>query len=248
METTTSPTIGSFVANDYRTATVFQKYGIDFCCKGGRTLDEVCESKNINKDLIRSELDNAIKQADSTTDFQSWPIDLLADYIEKKHHRYVEETSKSLKHFLDKLCKVHGNRHPELFEINQEFNASAIELAAHMKKEESILFPFIRKMVASQHSGEPMPKPGFGTVENPIEMMKHEHSVEGERFEKIAELSNQYAAPDDGCTTYRVAFALLKEFEQDLHLHIHLENNILFPKATEMEKVIFSMENHLLLN
>lgn len=246
MEHTTSPTIGSFVANDYRTATVFQKYGIDFCCKGGRTLDEVCESKNINKDLLQAELAKASKQSGPSTDFNSWPIDLLADYIEKNHHRYVEETTKSLKHFLDKLCKVHGSRHPELFEINQEFNTSAGEMAAHMKKEELILFPFIRKMVVAQNSDEALPKPGFGTVENPIEMMKHEHSAEGDRFEKIAQLSNHYTTPDDGCTTYRVAFALLKEFEQDLHMHIHLENNILFPKASAMEKEIFSMEKHSL--
>lgn len=237
METTTSATIGSFVAQDYRAATVFQKYGIDFCCKGGRTIEEVCDNKKLNADKLLAELNEAMKGSGSQTiDYQSWPLDLLADYIEKKHHRYIEQTTPAIKQFLDKLCKVHGSRHPELFEINHEFNASAGELAAHMKKEEMILFPFIRKMANAQYSGEPMPRPGFGSVQNPIEMMKHEHSVEGERFEKIASLSSNYTAPEDGCTTYRVAYALLKEFENDLHLHIHLENNILFPKAVEMEE------------
>lgn len=237
MEITTSPTIGSFVAKDYRAATVFQKYGIDFCCKGGRTIEEVCENKKINAAQLFAELTEATKESgNETTDYQSWPLDLLADYIEKKHHRYIEQTTPAIKQFLDKLCKVHGGRHPELFDINNEFNASAGELAAHMKKEELILFPFIRKMANAQYAGGSMPRPGFGTVQNPIEMMKHEHLVEGERFEKIASLSSNYTTPEDGCTTYRVAYALLKEFENDLHLHIHLENNILFPKAIEMEE------------
>ncbi|MBS1550860.1 MAG: iron-sulfur cluster repair di-iron protein [Bacteroidetes bacterium] len=237
MEITKSPTIGSFVANDYRTAAVFQKYGIDFCCKGGKTIDEVCEKKKINTGQLMNELDEITRQPDNqVTDFQSWPADLLADYIEKKHHRYIEQVTPSLKQFLEKLCKVHGSNHPELFEINKEFNASAGELAAHMKKEELILFPYVRNMVAAKNSNQQPAKPVFGIVQNPIQMMMQEHDTEGERFRKIAELSNNYDPPADACTTYRVAFSSLKEFENDLHLHIHLENNILFPAAIEMEK------------
>ena len=123
MEITQSPSIGSFVANDYRTAAVFQKYGIDFCCKGVKSIDEVCENKKINAGQLLTELAEVTGQPDNQlTDFQSWPLDLLADYIEKKHHRYIEETTPSLKQFLDKLCKVHGSNHPELFEITKEFN------------------------------------------------------------------------------------------------------------------------------
>lgn len=141
-----------------------------------------------------------------------------------------------MKQFLDKLCKVHGANHPELFEINEQFNASAGELAMHMKKEELILFPYIKKMVASKSNHQPEGKPNFGTVQNPINMMMEEHNVEGERFRKIAHLSYNYNPPADACNTYRVAFSLLKEFEEDLHLHIHLENNILFPKSVTLEK------------
>lgn len=236
MEILAYPTVGSFVANDYRTATVFQKYGIDFCCKGGRTIDEVCEHKKISIDTLLNELNEVSKDANKQlADFASWPPDLLVDYIEKRHHRFILETTPSLRQFLEKLCKVHGSRHPELFEIRDEFNASADELALHMEKEEGILFPFIKTMVASKNAKQNMTKPGFGTVQNPIQMMMYEHNVEGDRFRKIATLSNHYTTPDDGCTTYRVAFALLKEFEADLHLHIHLENNILFPKAIAME-------------
>jgi regulator of cell morphogenesis and NO signaling len=240
MEITKSLSVGTFVANDYRAASVFQKYGIDFCCKGGKTIDEVCENKKIDPAKLLSELADLSKQQNNeVSDFKSWPLDLLADYIEKKHHRYIEQTTPSLKQFLDKLCKVHGVNHPELFEINKEFNASADELAAHMKKEELILFPYVRKMVSFINNKEQLEKPSFGTVQNPIQLMMQEHSVEGDRFLKIANLSNSYTVPTDGCNTYRVAFSLLKEFEMDLHLHIHLENNILFPEATALEKQFF---------
>lgn len=237
MEITQSPSIGSFVANDYRTASVFQKYGIDFCCKGGISIDEVCESKKINTGQLLAELAEVSGQpGNEATDFKSWPPDLLADYIEKKHHRYITDTTPSLKQFLDKLCKVHGSNHPELFEINKEFTASSDELASHMKKEETVLFPYVRQMADSGNKKEQAAGPSFGTVRNPIQMMMQEHDTEGERFRKISELSSNYTPPDDACTTYKVAYSMLKEFENDLHLHIHLENNILFPKAIEMEK------------
>jgi len=237
MEITQSPSIGSFVTKDYRTAAVFQKYGIDFCCKGGRSIDEVCENKKINADKLLAELaDVSGNPNNQAADFQSWDPDLLADYIEKKHHRYIEETTPPLKQFLEKLCKVHGSNHPELFEINKEFIASADELALHMKKEELILFPYVREMFNSTKSKEIPERPGFGTVQNPIQMMMIEHDTEGERFRKISDLSGNYNPPEDACTTYRVAYSMLKEFDNDLHLHIHLENNILFPKAIEMEK------------
>jgi regulator of cell morphogenesis and NO signaling len=170
-------------------------------------------------------------KSEATTDYQSWPLDLLADYIEKKHHRYVQDKTLEIQPYLDKICRVHGEHHPELFEIKNEFNASAGELAAHMKKEELILFPFIRKMVKAKQENSNVEAAHFGTVKNPIQMMMDEHTVEGNRFRRIEELSNNYTPPQDACNTYRVSFALLKEFEQDLHLHIHLENNILVSKS-----------------
>lgn len=229
--------IGELVAQDYRAASVFKKYGIDFCCQGNRTIQDACESKEIDASSVVSDLNEISKvTSKNAIDYQSWPIDLISDYIEKKHHRYVEEKTQEITPYLDKICRVHGDRHPELFEINEHFNATAGELAAHMKKEELILFPFVRKMAKAKQENTKLEVPHFGTVENPIQMMMHEHTTEGERFRKIEELSNNYTPPLDACNTYRVTFALLKEFEQDLHLHIHLENNILFPKAIEFEK------------
>ncbi len=229
-------TIGEIVAQDFRAADVFRKYKIDFCCKGGRTIEEACDNKKYSADQVYADLENLNTQNQGDIDFNSWPLDLLADYVEKTHHRYVEEKSAVLIQYLNKLCKVHGERHPELFEINQLFLESAQDLGAHLKKEELILFPFIRKMVAAKSSADSLAKPSFGSVENPVAMMKHEHTVEGERFVKIAELTNNYQFPDDACGTYQVTFKMLEDFELDLHKHIHLENNILFPKAIELEK------------
>ncbi len=231
-------TIGDFVAEDFRTAAIFRKHKIDFCCKGGRTLEEACEGKGLNAGEIYAEINNLEAGNSAEIDFNSWPLDLLADYVEKTHHRYVEEKSAVLSQFLDKLCKVHGGRHPELFEISELFMESAQELAAHMKKEELILFPFIRKMVTAQRSGTPLDHPNFGTVENPVNMMMHDHEQEGERFRKIAALTNDYQYPDDACNTYRVTYQMLEDFEKDLHKHIHIENNILFPKAVALEKTL----------
>jgi regulator of cell morphogenesis and NO signaling len=243
MENLKNKTIGSFVAEDFRTAAVFSKYKIDFCCKGNRTVTEVCEKQNIDADIL---LENVLQVAQSenngSIDFNSWPLDLLADYIEKTHHRYVEEKTNVLLPFLDKLCKVHGASHPELFRINELFIGSAGELAQHMKKEELVLFPFVKRMIKTKESDGILQQPSFGTVSNPIAMMMNEHDNEGERFREIAELTNNYTPPADACTTYRVTFAMLKEFEADLHKHIHLENNILFPKAVVLEKDFVEVE------
>lgn len=237
MENLKNRTVGSFVAQDFRTAAIFTKYQIDFCCKGNRTLNEVCEKQDINSDVLLENVYNVLQSEDNNgIDFNSLPLDLLVDYIEKTHHRYVEDKTTVLVQFLDKLCKVHGASHPELFRINELFTECAGDLSQHMKKEELMLFPFIKRMVKTKESGGILSQPSFGTVNNPIAMMMQEHDNEGERFREIASLTNNYTAPSDGCTTYKVTFAMLKEFEEDLHKHIHLENNILFPNAAVLEK------------
>lgn len=234
MNITAQTIIGELTALDYRTALVFKKNGIDFCCNGNRSIEEACKNDNTRINTLITELQKAVETGDTTgANYNSWPLDLLADYIEKKHHRYVSTRIPEIQPLLNKVVKVHGDQHPELIEVEALFNASAGELTAHMKKEELILFPFIRKMVAA--GDRPVHAP-FGTVQNPINMMMDEHDSEGERFRKIAALTGNYTPPADACNTYRVSFALLKEFEDDLHLHIHLENNILFPKAIALEQ------------
>ena len=237
LQKNTEKEIGQFVAEDFRTAAIFSKYKIDFCCNGNRTVAEACEKKGLDSSKIMDEINQILNaKTGETIDYKSWPLDLLAEYIEKKHHRYVEEKIPVIRQFLDKLCRVHGQRHPELHKINELFTASAGELASHMKKEELILFPFVKKMVKAKLENGSVQAPQFGTVENPISMMKHEHDNEGERFRQIAELTDNYNPPADACNTYKVTFAMLDEFEKDLHLHIHLENNILFPKAIKLEQ------------
>ena len=236
MEIKENQIIGELVAQDYRAASVFKKYKIDFCCNGYRTIFEACKKNKINPSSIINDLDAATQTRETAIDFQSWPLDLLADYIEKKHHRYVEEKTLEIKPYLAKICQVHGEHHPELLIINEEFLECANAFAVHMKKEELIIFPFIRKMVTTKKNSKLLNKPSFGTVQNPIAMMMDDHEAEGKRFERIAKLSDDYTPPKDACNTYRVSLALLKEFEDDLHLHVHLENNILFPKAIKMEK------------
>lgn len=240
MKTTEQLTIGELVAKDYRAATVFESFGIDFCCKGNRTVEEACENKKIDALEVKAQLDQVLSAAsEESMDYNKWPLDLLADYIEKKHHRYVEERIPLLIQYLNKLCKVHGDTHPELFEITRLFGETAGELTAHMKKEELILFPYIRKMLKKSQAGERLADAAhFGTIKNPIKAMMEEHEDEGERFYKIAELTGKYNPPADACNTYRVTYALLDEFEQDLHKHIHLENNILFPKSVDFEEAI----------
>ncbi|WP_339702541.1 iron-sulfur cluster repair di-iron protein [Algoriphagus aquimarinus] len=237
MTPTSNSIIGELVAQDYRFATVFQQNKIDFCCQGNRTIEEACAKKKVDVDALIGELNKAAASGDaSSTDFNSWSLDLLATYIEKKHHRYVEKRITEIKPMLAKIVKVHGDLHPELMEVEELFLGSAGELTAHMKKEEFILFPFVKKLVQASEDKTELTPGHFGTVANPVAMMMDEHEAEGERFRKIAELTNDYTPPLGACTTYMVTFSLLKEFEQDLHLHIHLENNILFPKAIELEK------------
>ncbi len=231
MNITEQTIVGELVANDYRTASVFKKQGIDFCCAGNRTIAEACAKKSIDSALVIETLEEIINKTNNlVADYNTWPLDLLVDYVEKKHHRYVEEKIVEIVPFLNKVASVHGDRHPELLEVQQLFRGCVEELTSHMQKEEQILFPFVRQLATGKSIQAP-----FGSVQNPISMMMHEHTAEGERFRRIVELTDNYTPPADACNTYKVTFALLQEFEEDLHLHIHLENNIMFPRAIALE-------------
>lgn len=236
MKITKNTIIGELVAQNYRTASIFKQNKIDFCCNGNRTIADAAEQKKLDVSSLLKDLELASSsQSDGNIDFNSWHLDLLADYIEKTHHRYVEAKIPEIMPYLQKVVRVHGDRYPELFEVFELFKASAGELTTHMKKEELILFPFVRKMIDAKAKGEKV-QASFGSVQNPIKAMMVEHDNEGERFRTIADLTEDYTPPVDACNTYRVTYALLEEFENDLHKHIHLENNILFPKAIALEE------------
>jgi len=232
-----SMTIGELVAGDYRKAEVFQKFGLDFCCGGQKTVKEACDKKGISA----LEVESAIALVDNTQknkkqDFNSWDLDFLADYIVNTHHKYVSEAIPMLNILSSKVAKVHGKNHPEVIALAKFYNAVADELLQHMPKEEGVLFPYIKKIAQAKREGTQLARPAFGSIENPIRMMESEHISAGENMQKVNNLSNAYTPPEDGCSSYRVLFAKLAEFEQDLHEHIHLENNILFPKALELER------------
>jgi regulator of cell morphogenesis and NO signaling len=232
--------VGELVAADYRTASVFHAHGIDFCCRGNRPLEEACAENKVDVNQLLYKLENLTNSGQGdAVDYQSWPLDLLIDYIVKKHHRYVRSKSDEIKPFLSKIADVHGDRHPELQEVKKLFYGATDALAQHMQKEEQILFPYVESLVKAQGNSQKPSSEGFDSLETYIaETMQVEHETEGERFRTIAGLTNDYTPPADGCRTYEVTLAMLREFEQDLHHHIHLENNILFPKAVMLEKSI----------
>ncbi|MGM0946706.1 MAG: iron-sulfur cluster repair di-iron protein [Bacteroidota bacterium] len=235
MEILLEKKVGGIVAENFRTARVFNQYGIDFCCKGGIKLNDACEKKGLSANQVASELLEAIKEVDAV-DYRQFSMSDLIDHIIKTHHKYVEDTIPALKFFTEKIEKVHGDKHPELAEIKREFDEAANALTIHMKKEEFVLFPFVKAMEESKANGFTLSEPHFGHIENPIHMMEDDHEAEGERFRRISSLTDNYTPPADACQTYKVAFSMLQEFEQDLHKHIHLENNILFPSALETFK------------
>ena len=236
MENSLTSTVGEIAASDFRTASIFSKYGIDFCCGGDKTLEEVCKTQSIDRAKLQKELGDAVRNDGESIDYNSWPLRLLVDYIENTYHTYIREKTPVLLQFLKKINEVHGKNHPELSKIFNLFHQSATDLSMHLQKEERILFPLIREMTEAGKSGQARDQVHCGSIANPVSVMKAEHEIEGERFKEISELSKKYTTPPDGCETYRATYKMLEEFERKLHKHIHLENNILFPKAIEFEK------------
>ncbi len=235
MKITASKTVAEVVAENYKAADVFKKHGIDFCCGGGVSLAEICRRKSIDYAHIEAELLALGNDIPESHDFNNWELDVLVDYIVEKHHTYVKENIPLIVQYAEKVARVHGHHYTETVKIRDLFNEVAKDLPVHLQKEEQILFPFIKMMVEAKRKGLPIPNPPFGTVQNPIRMMENEHDTSGEIFKEIAALSNQYQLPEGACNTFKVLYAKLKEFQDDLHQHIHLENNILFPKAVGMQ-------------
>jgi regulator of cell morphogenesis and NO signaling len=235
-ENLTDTTIGAIVAADHRAAAVFARHGIDFCCGGKQTLREACRAKGLEEQPVAAELAQLdLVPVELAPRFNTWDLDFLADYVVANHHAYLRTVLPVLRGYTKKIASVHGERHPELLQIAEQFRRVADELEGHMMKEEQILFPYIKELSKAERTGRMLSESPFGTIANPIAVMEQEHEGAGEGLERIRALSGGYTPPADGCTTYRVCFAELRDFEADLHQHVHLENNILFPKAIELE-------------
>ncbi|TNE78876.1 MAG: iron-sulfur cluster repair di-iron protein [Bacteroidetes bacterium] len=239
MEITANQNIGALVAENDRFAGIFKTHAIDFCCKGNRSIAEACAENPGQLAQLLLDL-NTLKQAsdDSTVlAYSTWPLSLLMDFIVEQHHRYVREKSGEILNYLTTICSVHGEKYPELFAIQNLFSLATEELKAHMQKEENSLFPAIRALTLSQPK---LPTESTNpTLQEQILSISDEHQHEGERFSQIRELSQNFTAPSDACITYRVSFKLLEEFEEQLHFHIHLENNILLPRALKLEHEVY---------
>ena len=227
----TEATVRDFVNRDFRAAAVFHRYGIDFCCGGGRTLADVCRAKKLEESAVLRDISRACEQGGAPPRFIEWDADELGRYIVDRHHAYCREALPVIEAHARKLASVHGPAHAELVEIAEIFSRVCGDMVEHMFKEEQILFPYIARLASARRAGGPVPEAPFGSVDNPIRMMEDDHADAGAAMARIRELARDYAVPEHACTTWRITLQELEAFEQDLHTHVHLENNVLFPMA-----------------
>ncbi|MBW7891261.1 MAG: DUF542 domain-containing protein [Chitinophagaceae bacterium] len=238
MENLKEKTVGLIAAGDYRTCAVFEKYGIDYFNQGKILLGEIAVNGNITLDNLINEL-NQVKEGniDQDVDFNNWSLDVLANYIIKTYHQPAEKEIPVIKQELDTLTQDQPNGSPDWTEIKTLFDKVAGEIVVHQKKEELILFPYIRKMADAKNNQKPFVRPPMTkSAENPVNMLTHEHQDQGETFKKIASLCREYKLPETVSKEHQEIIQHLKDFDEKLHLHIHLENNILFPKALQLDK------------
>jgi len=218
---------------------IFEKFGIDYCCGGGKPLQDACRQAKIPVDEVlrslQAENSASTETVLSDPDFKNTRLADLIAHILSRHHGYVKQEIPRLKQLFFKVVAVHCAAHPELGAAQRTFASLADELTAHMMKEEMVLFPYIEKLEQTRSAGQRAPLAPFGSVRNPVHMMELEHESAGKALDEIRTLTSAYTPPEGACFSYRTLYSALKEFEADLHTHVHLENNILFPRATALE-------------
>lgn len=220
-----------------QTTPIFEEFKIDYCCGGRKPFAEACANVGADPDAVMQRIETILAKP---TDTSGWignsTLSELMDHIIDTHHLYTRKELVRLLPLMEKVARVHGDNHPELIEIQEAFIELANDLMPHLGKEEEVLFPFIRRMERNIQNGLPIPFPPFGTVQNPVRMMMMEHDTAGDILKKMRSLSQDYTTPPDACPSFTGLFHRLEELERDLHQHIHLENNVLFPRALEMEQ------------
>jgi len=239
MSVSTAKTVRELALEIPEATRIFDKIGIDYCCGGGKSLEEACATANLSVDEVLDALEFEEQKARANRKDRNWLTEPLADlvaHINDTHHKYTREEIARLGPLFEKVVSVHGKNHPELQSIQASFLELAGELTMHLMKEEMMLFPYIVRMEESVTEQQPILPPPFGTVQNPVSMMQHEHDSAGDALRAMREASGGYSAPPDACVSYQTLYKALTEFEADLHQHIHLENNILFPRAIAMEQ------------
>ena len=228
-----SDTVGDVVARRPALSRVFEEAGIDYCCKGKQTVDQACREKGLDSHAFLASLEESARASagEPFVDAAAMSLTDLADHIEQTHHTYLRSELPRLDALTDKVASVHGDRDARLYQIRETYRALASELSSHMMKEEQILFPMVRQLDAS----DTIPAFHCGTLANPIRQMESEHTQAGSALERLRELTAGYRPPDWACNTYRAMLDALAGLERDLHQHIHKENNVLFPRALEVE-------------
>lgn len=236
-ETTNAETVGSVAAKDYRKAEVFKKLGIDFCCGGNTTLKKASEEAGISEEELRSQLDGCDLSHTKTfsQDFNKWELDFLTDYIINTHHRYIKETVPVIGDMALKVATHHEKNHPELTNLRINIQRFLEDMLSHIKKEEQALFPKIKQLISNKNNAGEKANLQPGLVKSAVWAMQREHETSGEDLQFFRKLTHDYLLPEDACNSYKFLFEKMKEFEEDLMQHIHLENNILFPKAVQLE-------------
>lgn len=227
--------LAQIVNNNHLAASVFEKYHLDFCCKGKRTLQQACTESELPVDEIISELEKTTQQNNDkvSINFDKLSLSQLAEYIVTTHHEYVKKEMPAIASYLQKVASKHGAHHPEMLKVFEILMALKEEMEQHMQKEEVVLFPRIQELEKQIGIGN-QPQINITYLKAPITMMEHEHDHAGAAMAEIRKLTGNYNLPADACTTFRLSFAALEAFEFNLHQHVHLENNILFPKALKM--------------
>lgn len=231
--------VTDIVTHDYRTADVFRKYDIDFCCGGKWPLDIVCKNNNVDVEVLLTEIQKVLRQSSSNAaiDFDSWNIDFLTDYILNVHHRYLKRALPEIKEHINRFLEGHRKKFPELEVLEVIINRFMKEIPPHMQQEEEIFFPYIKQIYHAHKNRESYAKLLIRTLRKPLEeVMLKEHENTGANLHRLRTVTNDYTPPEKACIAHKVTFAKLKELDNDLVQHIHLESNILFPKAIAMEQ------------
>lgn len=231
--------VGRIVAKNPTVARIFEKHQIDYCCRGGTTLSEACQLQNVDVEQVVTEIQQIQNSddVDDETNWNEWSLTDLANHVVSTHHEFLTAELPRITGLVEKVHRAHGEKRPELAVVKETFGLLRDELESHLAKEENILFPAIKTL---ERQGPPQSFP-FGSVNNPIQMMEHEHDDAGNALRRLRELTNEYVPPAGACPTYCVMLESLENLEKDLHLHIHKENNILFPKAAMLEQTANSV-------
>ena len=231
----TERTVGDVVAADYRTAAVFEKHGVDFCCGGKDTISAVCQAKGLDPARLVEELQAVqVTPVARSENYTAWSLSFLIDYIVNNHHSYVDENLSPIAGYAHKIAEVHGARHPELIEIAAIFDRLAAALTQHLREEEAVFFPAVKRAEAARQAGNEPDAGDLETIRRMLEQFGPEHEEVGDAIHQIRHLSQGFVLPSDACNTYMLAYQKPKEFEDDIHKHVHLENNILFPKSAAL--------------